>query len=66
MERGMDLDALLMDKVCGGSSGGSSGGSISSIALVDDGEGNFTIVTTGDGTATLAHDDEGNFTLEVN
>ena len=62
MERGMDLDALLMDKVCGGSSGGS----ISSIALVDDGEGNFTIVTTGDGTATLAHDDEGNFTLEVN
>ncbi len=41
------------------------GGSVGSITLVDDGEGNFTIVTTGGGTVNLVDDGEGNFTLEV-
>ncbi len=42
------------------------GGSIGSISLVDDGEGNFTIVTTGGGTVELVGDGEGNFTLIAN
>lgn len=42
------------------------GGSIGSISLVDDGEGNFAIVTTGGGTVNLVDDGEGNFNLEVN
>ena len=44
----------------------SGGGSIGSISLVDDGEGNFTIVTTGGGTVDLVDDGEGNFTLSAN
>ena len=44
----------------------SGGGSVGSISLVDDGEGNFTIVTTGGGTVNLVDDGEGNFNLEVN
>jgi len=42
------------------------GGSIGSISLVDDGEGNFSIVTTGGGTVNLVDDGEGNFTLIAN
>lgn len=42
------------------------GGSIGSISLVDDGEGNFSIVTTGGGTVNLVDDGEGNFTLSAN
>ena len=44
----------------------SGGGSIGSISLVDDGNGNFTIVTTGGGTVNLVDDGEGNFTLIAN
>lgn len=44
----------------------SGGGSVGSISLVDDGEGNFTIVTTGGGTVNLVDDGEGNFTLSAN
>ncbi len=44
---------------------GKGGGSGGSIKLEDDGEGNFTIVTTGGGTVNLVDDGEGNFTLEV-
>lgn len=44
---------------------GGTGGAVGSITLVDDGEGNFTIVTTGSGTVNLVDDGEGNFTLEV-
>ena len=42
------------------------GGSVGSISLVDDGEGNFSIVTTGGGTVNLVDDGEGNFTLIAN
>ena len=60
MERGFDLDATLWAMKKGGSAG--FGGSIT---LVDDGEGNFTIVTSGSDSVNLVNDDEGNFTLEV-
>lgn len=54
--------ALFTGEIGGGSGGG---GSIGSISLVDDGNGNFTIVTTG-GTVNLVDDGEGNFTLIAN
>jgi hypothetical protein len=44
---------------------GIGGGSIGSISLVDDGNGNFSIVTTGGGTVNLVDDGEGDFKLEV-
>lgn len=44
---------------------GSGGGYIGSISLVDDGNGNFSIVTTGGGTVNLVDDGKGNFKLEV-
>ena len=41
------------------------GGNIGSINLTDDGDGNFTLATTGGSAVTLADDGDGNFTLEV-
>lgn len=41
------------------------GGSVGSITLVDDGDGNFTIATTGSGTVNLVDQGEGNFILEA-
>jgi hypothetical protein len=41
------------------------GGNIGSIQLADDGDGNFTLATTGGSAVTLADDGDGNFRLEV-